>query len=258
VSAVLPYSVLKPQNVDATKEIIRLAVTAKLKTINYISTTGVFSHQRNPIPEIAEPPGSYINFSSGYNQSKWVSEGLLRQANSRGVPIRIIRPGSIYADTVTGYDNHDDLVNRLIRGIIELHAYPLVKQELDLSPVDWVASGIISICSTKDTIGGVFHFTNLQSRLTISRLGEWIASFGCEVKGIEYSEWKNLLKSSPSNSLAPFLQTYFVGASFPDSGKFETSNTRNALEKFGHFFCPVITEQLVHKNLAHMKQRNDF
>ena len=88
VNHVLPYSQLFGPNVVGTAEIIKLAITKRLKPVDYISTVAV----------TALPDGSFVgedvdvraaspsrslatSYAGGYATSKWAGEVLLREAH---------------------------------------------------------------------------------------------------------------------------------------------------------------------------------
>ena len=85
-----PYSTLKPANVLGTQEVLRLAATARLKPVHFVSTLSVLSGlshgrlaaetDRNETPEWLE---------NGYAQSKWVAERLVWSAMECGIPATI-------------------------------------------------------------------------------------------------------------------------------------------------------------------------
>ncbi|HNM86921.1 MAG TPA: amino acid adenylation domain-containing protein, partial [Mycobacterium sp.] len=105
VNSVLPYSELFGSNVVGTAELIRLAITTKLKAFNYVSTSdlgrqvepGLFTEDAD-IREISATrvvDGSYAN---GYGNSKWAGEVLLREAHDLcGLPVAVFRSGMIMA-----------------------------------------------------------------------------------------------------------------------------------------------------------------
>jgi acyl carrier protein len=88
VNAVLPYSALFGPNVVGTAELIRIALTTRLKPYAYVSTANV-GHQIEPsaFTEDADirviSPTRTIDDSlvNGYANSKWAGEVLLREAN---------------------------------------------------------------------------------------------------------------------------------------------------------------------------------
>ncbi len=107
VNGVLPYSELFGPNVVGTAELIRFALTTKLKAYAYVSTADVGRQiEPSPFTEDADirvisahraNDGSYAN---GYANSKWAGEVLLREAHDLcGLPVAVFRSGMILADT---------------------------------------------------------------------------------------------------------------------------------------------------------------
>ena len=107
VNHVLPYSELFGPNVVGTAELIRIALTTKLKPYTYVSTIGV-GDQIEPatFTEDADirviSPTRKINdsYANGYGNSKWAGEVLLREAHDLcGLPVAVFRCDMILADT---------------------------------------------------------------------------------------------------------------------------------------------------------------
>ncbi|KAL8913542.1 MAG: hypothetical protein Q9171_001624 [Xanthocarpia ochracea] len=86
------YNVLRPVNVDPTKELVKLAAPRHIP-IHYISTMGVLPRQGATAEAISAaahvPP---VDGSEGYVATRWASERILeRSAASLGVPSSIYR-----------------------------------------------------------------------------------------------------------------------------------------------------------------------
>ena len=71
-----PYTELRAPNVLGTLELIKLSCITNCR-INYLSTLSVLNK----------------GDQNGYVESKQVAEDLLKQANERGLPVSILRPG---------------------------------------------------------------------------------------------------------------------------------------------------------------------
>jgi len=102
VNSILDYPVLKGANVVGTVNALKLAMVAKRArgtTFHHVSTTSVFARKTNKVfsQGITEDyPSSEVSpvaLSTGYKQSKWVSEQLCVAARERGLPLSIFRPG---------------------------------------------------------------------------------------------------------------------------------------------------------------------
>ena len=120
VNSVLPYSELFGPNVVGTAELIRLALTTKLKPYTYVSTANV-GDQIEPsaftedadIRVISPTRTSDDGYVNGYGNSKWAGEVLLREANDLcGLPVAVFRCDMILADTTyAGQLNVSDIVH---------------------------------------------------------------------------------------------------------------------------------------------------
>ena len=86
VNHVLPYHQLFAPNVVGTAEVIRLAITARLKPVHYISTMGVSAVAHQLVDEDTDirrsVPACVVNdsYANGYGISKWGRRG----ADARG------------------------------------------------------------------------------------------------------------------------------------------------------------------------------
>ena len=107
VNHVLPYSELFGPNALGTAELIKIALTTKIKPYTYVSTIGV-GDQIKPatfvedadIREISATRQINDGYANGYGNSKWAGEVLLREANDLcGLPVAVFRCDMILADT---------------------------------------------------------------------------------------------------------------------------------------------------------------
>ena len=101
VNHVLPYSELFGPNVVGTAELIRIALTTRIKPYIYVSTIGV-GDQIEPGKFVEEADVRQMSptrkigdtYANGYGNSKWAGEVLLREAQRPvrsagvGVPLR--------------------------------------------------------------------------------------------------------------------------------------------------------------------------
>ena len=112
---VLPYEQLKASNVISTLDAMDLCVSAKPKAFTFVSSTSVLdtecyvkmSEGGTLVPEEDSLEGSRKELGTGYGQSKWVSEYLVREAGRRGLRGTIVRPGYVTGDSKTGGKNTD-------------------------------------------------------------------------------------------------------------------------------------------------------
>ena len=112
---VYPYSKLKHANVKGTIDALKLCSEGKPKRFVFVSSTSVLDNDHyvdlseaslknggTGVSESDDLEGSRTGLSTGYGQSKWVSEYLVRQAGKRGLVGTIVRPGYILGDSQSG------------------------------------------------------------------------------------------------------------------------------------------------------------
>ncbi|MDT5338227.1 MAG: fatty acid CoA ligase FadD9, partial [Mycobacterium sp.] len=99
VNHVLPYSQLFGPNVLGTAELIRIALTTKIKPFVYVSTIAVGAGI-NPADNTEDADVRVVSatrkvddsYANGYGNSKWGGEVLLREANEQyGLPASVFR-----------------------------------------------------------------------------------------------------------------------------------------------------------------------
>jgi amino acid adenylation domain-containing protein/thioester reductase-like protein len=206
-----PYAALKAANVQGTVEVLRLACRQHLKPVHYISTilagatgrAGAVVYENDVLADCIEP--------TGYGQSKWVSEGILRIARERGVPVAIYRPGRIGSDSVTGATNSNDFFVHLLASCIRIGLAPEVAMVENLIPVDYTAQAIVHLSRQSESANQTFHLLNPQSVSWSRVIGETNA-LGYQLQMVPYQTWYNALveaaTADPSHALhtlLPFL-----------------------------------------------------
>jgi amino acid adenylation domain-containing protein/thioester reductase-like protein len=262
VNIVYPYSALKASNVLGTQEVLRLASKTKIKPVHFISTVDVFSSAntsefRTIYEQDAIGPGKHLY--SGYAQSKYIAEQLVKIASSRGLPVSIYRPSNIIGDNRTGIQNTNSFVALMIKGCIQMGLAPELKAVLNLVPVDYVSQAIVHLAQYKPTSSQSFNIVNCEP-VEWKQLIHWIIRTGYPIKQVSYETWySQLLKYSAYDSeniltpLAslftnqPFIQK-LLGAFY-----FEQSNTLKELANH-HITCSLINEDLLNNYFSYFTQ----
>jgi thioester reductase-like protein len=212
VDVVAPYSVIKPPNVGATRQILHLACQGRGKPLHYVSTLSVFmSPKYIDADHVMEDDGldDCSGYPAGYIQSKWVAEKLVAEAQSRGLPVVIYRPPVITGHSVTGDCKLDDVTPRMIKGCIQLGATPkLNRPALDFASVDYVSRAIVYIARNPECFGKAFHIKHKET-LTWDNIAERMREFGYSIRETPYGAWVEALRKAPiDNPLTHFL-SYF-------------------------------------------------
>ncbi len=134
---------------------------------------------------------------SGYVRSKWVAERIVRAAAERGLTAAIYRPGRITGDSRTGVTTGaDDLLTALIRACVLLGAYPALRFEAAMLPVDHVSRTIASLVAR--AASGTFHLFHPQP-VAWPRLIDMIASLGYPMIEEDYEAWRARLKRTAAS-----------------------------------------------------------
>ncbi|TVP68127.1 MAG: amino acid adenylation domain-containing protein [Leptolyngbya sp. LCM1.Bin17] len=209
VNHTLSYNDLKPENVLGTQEILRLASSAKLKPLHYVSTISIFVSSKNnkPIFE-SEPLHSPDLLQRGYAQSKWVAEQLVWQASRRGLPVSIYRPSRIVGHSQTGISNSEDILCLFLKACNRLKSYPVLTGMQDnLVPVDYVSQAIVylskqTFCDKKAF--QAFHLTN-PCNTYMNEICKWVTSLGYEWEEIDYKDWYLRVVNDSDNPFFPLL-----------------------------------------------------
>ncbi|OPC77647.1 oxidoreductase [Embleya scabrispora] len=159
VNHVLPYDQLFGPNVAGTAELIKLALTGRIKPFTYLSSVGVAAGAEPArLDESADiraaSPERRLSdaYATGYATSKWAGEVLLRETHELcGLPVTVLRSDMILAHPRhAGQLNVTDVFTRLMlslvaTGIAPTSFYrrdagaPRPRAHYDGLPVDFVA-----------------------------------------------------------------------------------------------------------------------
>ena len=145
----LPYEALRGTNVVGTRDCIRLACAERRKPLELVSSIGALLSRDlphgGPLDEDSEiEDGNSI--LGGYPQTKWVAERLVKAAAARGLEARIHRPAIVTPHSQSGARGSDrDAFTTLLRAMVAVGAVPDLDLELNLVPVDFVASAIVAL-----------------------------------------------------------------------------------------------------------------
>ncbi|CAK7564566.1 MAG: putative NRPS-like protein biosynthetic cluster [Sporothrix epigloea] len=209
VNWMLPYSVLRPANVLSTLTCIQLCSTgSRPKRLAFVSSTSALDNDHfiqlaagpngTPVQETDDLSGSRKGLATGYGQSKWASEYLLREAGRRGLVGAIIRSGYITGDPVTGTSVTDDFLVRLWKGSLQVESRPDISNTVNIVPVTQVNRIVVS---------AAFHLAAATgSSLAVAQvtshprptLNDWmgaLSAYGYHVPQVPYADWAESIKA---------------------------------------------------------------
>ncbi|OJJ79156.1 L-aminoadipate-semialdehyde dehydrogenase [Aspergillus glaucus CBS 516.65] len=154
---VYPYSTPKPANVLGTIDALKLCGSGKAKQFCFVSSTSALDMEhyvqesenalvagKAGISEEDDLEGSAVGLGTGYGQSKWADEYLVREVGRRGLKGTIVRPGHVLGDSTTGTTNTDDFLIRMLKGCTQLNSRPNINNTVNMLPVDHVARVIVA------------------------------------------------------------------------------------------------------------------
>jgi fatty acid CoA ligase FadD9 len=285
VNHLLPYSQLFGPNVVGTAELIRVALTTKLKQFDYVSTIGVIvGIDPAAFTEDADmrviSPTRAINdtYANGYGNSKWAGEVLLREAHDLcGLPVSVFRCGMILADTkYSSQLNVPDTFTRLMLSILATGIAPDSFYQLDDGqpqrahydglPVDFIAEAISTLGERLVDGFQTYHVMNpYDDGIGLDQYVDWLIEAGYPIQRIPgYDEWfqrfetaiRGLPERQRQASLLPLLGTY-QHPSPPSRGAMApTDRFRSAVQaaKVGSDKdIPHITSQIIVKYATDLK-----
>ena len=183
-----PFELMKRDNVDATAHLLEFCCLVRPKAFHHISTMGVLTpdmlDRRGTVPEQA--PGEIRSLplygtgdqANGYPQSKWLAEQYVLEARRQGLQTYVHRPGLIGGHSKSG-QCAEDVFFHFLSDCLKLRKLPDMEgRKFNLSPVDWVAKGIVHI-ALEGCKGSVFHPAVPENSISISDLMAVFQLLGC-------------------------------------------------------------------------------
>ncbi|KAI1479590.1 large subunit of L-aminoadipate-semialdehyde dehydrogenase [Daldinia eschscholtzii] len=224
------YQDIMASNVLSTIDAMRLCNEGKAKVFCFVSSTSVLDTDHyiklseeqtrtgeGAIMESDDMNGSRTGLGTGYGQTKWVSEQLVREAGRRGLLGSVIRPGYILGDYQTGVCNVDDFLIRMLKGCIQLGARPHIVNTVNAVPVNHVARVVVA-AALNPLPGGVHvvHVTG-HPRLRMNEYLSILEYYGYKTPEVSYDSWKQELEN------------------FVSAGALEKDQEQHALMPLAHF-----------------------
>ncbi|MCW2556163.1 MAG: oxidoreductase [Mycobacterium sp.] len=238
VNHVLPYSQLFGPNVVGTAELIRIALTTKIKPFVYVSTIAVGAGI-NPADNTEDADVRVVSatrtvddgYANGYGNSKWGGEVLLREANQQfGLPASVFRCDMILADTTyAGQLNLPDMFTRMMLSLVATGVAPYSFYELgadgkrqrahyDGLPVEFIAEAISTLGVNVREGFETYHVMNpYDDGIGMDEFVDWLVDAGYPIRRIDnYGDWltrfETTLRALPEKqraaSLLPLLHNY--------------------------------------------------
>jgi len=281
VNHVLPYDQLFGPNVVGTAELIRMALTSRMKPITYLSTVAVVFDDAAIADEDADirvtSPVRELNdgYANGYAISKWGGEVLLREAHDLcGLPVSVFRSDMILAHSrYHGQLNVPDIFTRLLLSVIATGVAPKSfyrpgsgPAHYDGLPADFTAESITTIGS--ETCHGYRTFNVLNPHadgVSLDVIVDWLVEDGNTITRIDdYADWferfsqgiRALPEKQRQHSLLPLLHAYTQPAEAVNGAGVPAERFQAAVQaaKIGpDKDIPHITADLIRKYAADLR-----
>jgi fatty acid CoA ligase FadD9 len=287
VNHVLPYSEEFGPNVVGTAEIIRLAITAQIKPVTYLSTVAVAMSvaaddfvEDGDIRDVSPVRPVDSSYANGYANSKWAGEVLLREAHDLcGLPVAVFRSDMILAHTrYAGQLNVPDAFTRLLQSVLVTGIAPRSFYERDADgrpqrahydglPVDFVAESIVALAAKPTDGYRSYDVMNpYDDGISLDTFIDWLVDAGHPITRIDdHDAWlhrfETALTALPAakrrHSVLPLLDAYrkperpILGAIAPADG-FHAAVRAAGVGADGDI--PHITQSLIGKYTADLQR----
>ena len=210
----LSYRNLFEPNVLGTAELVRLALSNRLKRFDYVSSIAVASIS----PDLARAEEDADvralaakvlvagdHYAMGYSASKWAGEVILRSAHEMfGLPVNVFRAGMILPHSrYQGQINPPDSFIRLLASLIMTGLAPKsfyrpgvdggrAKAHYDGLPVDFVAAIMQQIGVSRSRGFQTYNLVNMHydDGISLDSMADWIIDAGYELLRVDdHDEW---------------------------------------------------------------------
>lgn len=238
VNHVLPYEQLFGPNVVGTAEVIKLAISSRIKPVTFMSTVAVAMPiapdkfaEDGDIRVISPARAVDDSYANGYGNSKWAGEVLLREAfDLCDLPVAVFRSDMILAHSqYVGQLNVVDNFTRLIFSLLATGIAPGSFYQPDGEgnrarahyaglPADFVAEAITTLGKQATDGFRSFDVENPHDDgISLDTFVDWLIDAGHKIQRIgDHNEWitrfETALKALPEKqrqqSVLPLLAAY--------------------------------------------------
>ena len=233
------YATLRSSNVDATVDLIRLALGGSRRaSVCFVSTEsaaealdGITSVAEEILDPQAFPPIS----DSGYLLTKWVAEELVAGAvRDHGLDAVIARPGNVTGDTRTGFSNFASNHFWLFtKACVQLGAVPRLRTAVETTPVNLLAEAIASL-SLEQSPG--LRVGNMSNPVSVSWV-DWLTAVsdltGTPLVVEDPATWQARLADITEENALWSLRSLYSGDIDGESVPVDRTQTQAALTSLG-------------------------
>ncbi len=251
----LPYASIAPINVAGTQHMVDFALCTAQKYLLHVSSYSVMGNllYKGGVVFLEKDFDLGQGFEKmGYPQSKFESERIVRDATQLGLQWDIVRPGNIFGDSGTGLYPYDKTgVTTFYYEFFEL----IIKTGLagfaifyfDMTPVDYIARGILHLALERETVFETYHLLNPQMKRWYEIINMLIEYGYHNIQFTSLDEYMDLIEKNAlqyrddgtGQMVFRLLQYPFVKKLFSTVNYADSQHTKALLEKVG-IRCPEI------------------
>ncbi|ANY10467.1 hypothetical protein AFB00_27890 [Pseudonocardia sp. HH130630-07] len=208
VNHALPYEQLFAPNVAGTAEVLRFALTGRLKPVTFLSSVAVADQmdparfdEQGDIREVSPQRTPSADYASGYATSKWAGEVLLRTAHERyGLPVTVFRSSMLLAHPgYAGQLNTTDVFTRLLSSVLTTGIAPgsfapgSAARPYDGLPVDFAAAAVAALGAAPSRDFRTFHMANPHADgPSLDDVVDWLVEDGHPITRLaEHDAWRS-------------------------------------------------------------------
>ena len=196
----LSFRRTEPINVGGTRRMIEFVLQTRSKYLCYISTYTVMGDK------VFDPTFRFhehqLDVGQGfahmaYQQSKFIAENMLREAQSRGLQWNVMRPGQVFGETETGFypngqTNVSGLFLDIFKTVIETGVAFRSETHFDVCPVDFVSKAVIHLGLERADRFQTYHLLNPEPK-TYTQVVNAIRNLGYPIQHVHQDEYRRLL-----------------------------------------------------------------
>ena len=207
VNFVHPYERVRDANVAGTQELLRICARAGVP-LHHVSTYGIWGMPLDGRDIVREDDdiATAGRLVTGYVQSKWAAERLVRDAADRGVAVNCYRLGRVLGDATTGAALTSHFTLGVVKGCLQLGAAPALDLDVEMTPVDYVSAALVRLAATQPVDGATFHLVSGR-HMAFAELVEHLRARGWPLATLAPQDWFDRLEEALAGGEANVLHT---------------------------------------------------
>lgn len=252
-------------NVQGTREVIQFCL-AFGRPLNHISTVSIAGNQLAGVRESRCFSETELFIGQNYRdnlyiRSKFEAEVCVLNGRDSGLKAAIFRVGILtgrYSDGRFQGNIAENAFYQKLKSLLSIRAIPQerLSQDLEFTPVDFCARGIVKIMRTNIWAGRVFHMLNHKTIKT-DKFRQILAALGIEIEAVDLKTFYQLVEDamhlSQSDSLRGLVLDLSEETPNQPAGKIEIlSDITQAYLRQTGFEWPEVNADYLKKLLEHM------